>query len=140
MILSSLFLICIFKDKILAENWTKLAENLKKIKFFRILTICFLQLCYKTVACQGQSYYSYYSVVRQSPHAVMTTLYSENVTGDSHNSHYNTDKKQSYQNSTTRRTTIQIIYLKVTKLQSLNPYHRTDTRYFTLITPHASYH
>ena len=41
-----------FKDKNLAENWTNLAENLKKIEFCRTRRTRFLQLC----RCQAFTY------------------------------------------------------------------------------------
>ena len=50
MIFSKLSLICMFKDKSLAEKWTNLAENLKKIGFCRTRRTHFLQLCYKVKA------------------------------------------------------------------------------------------
>ena len=45
---NQIFIICMFKDKNLAENWTNLAENLKKIKFCRTHRTRFLQLGFIT--------------------------------------------------------------------------------------------
>ena len=44
MIFFKCFLICMFKEKQIEENWTNLAKNLKKIEFCRTCKTRFLQL------------------------------------------------------------------------------------------------